>query len=93
MLTPSENVEIGQILHSVVATSLQRLYYTNNVSLLLWIYKNPPMDYFIVRRCKRGGGHSACKRPDFENSPILLENMNFEIFSKFIISKKQLKSR
>ena len=31
--------------------------------------------------------------PDLENSPILLENMNFEIISKFIISKKQLKSR
>ena len=31
--------------------------------------------------------------PDLENRPILLENMNFEIFSKFIISKKQLKLR
>ena len=31
--------------------------------------------------------------PDLENSPILLENMNFEVFSKFIISEKQNKSR
>ena len=31
--------------------------------------------------------------PDLEKSLILLENINFEIFSKFIISKKQSKSR
>jgi len=31
--------------------------------------------------------------PDLENSPILLENMNFEVLSKFVISKKQNVSR
>ena len=30
---------------------------------------------------------------DLENSPILLENMNFEVFSKFVVSKKQNKAR
>ena len=29
--------------------------------------------------------------PDLENSLILLENMNFEIFSKFVISKTTIK--
>ena len=42
MSTPSENNKVQQILHSVVATSLRKLYNTNNINLLLWIYKNPP---------------------------------------------------
>jgi len=65
------------------------------------------MDSSVVRRGKRARGYTACKgriwkvvknaieamAPDLENSPILLENMNFEVFSKFIISKKQNKLR
>ena len=115
MSTPSENDEIRQILHSVVATSSRRLYNTNNVSLLLWIYKNPPLRSQLVapwiiplldaaneeevvlhakgRIRKVAKDAIEAMAPDLENSPILLENMNFEIFSKFIISKKQLKTR
>ena len=43
MSSPSENDEVRQILHSVVASSSWKLYNASNVNLLLWIYKNPPL--------------------------------------------------
>ena len=110
MSTTSENDEVRQILHRIVATSSRKLYNTNNVSLLLWIFENPPLCSLVVAPWiiplldaankqevvlhAKGSIWKVAKdaikamAPDLENSPILLENLNFEIFSKFIISKK-----
>ena len=114
MSSPSENDEVREILHNVVAKSSRRLYNSCNVNLLLWIYKNPPLrsqllaSWFLplldnaneqeVTLHAKGRIREVVKdaiaamAPDLENSPILLENMNFKVFSKFIISKKQNKS-
>jgi len=115
MSTLSENDEVREILHNVVAESSRRLYNANNVNLLLWIYKNPSLRSQLlapwilplldeaneqeVTLNAKGRIRKVLKKaieamaPDLENSPILLENMNFEVFSKFVVSKKQNKSK
>ena len=109
MSAPSENDEVRQILHSVVTFSSRKLYNTNNINLLLWIYKNPPFcsqlvapwilplldaanEHEVILHAKgkiRKVAKDAIEAmaSDLENSLILLENMNFEIFLKFIIKK------
>jgi len=43
MSTPSGNDEVWEILHNVVEKASRRLYNSNNINLLLWIYKNPSL--------------------------------------------------